>query len=102
MTHIVHSSTETLATRKSVHIRRFVTDALAGFGLFALGSTLTSGSGALAATLNLAETNPSRLLLADPSIHPVAMLALVFSLLFAFNAAFFRHLSRAYSRAGRK
>jgi hypothetical protein len=102
MTDIEHASTETMSTSNRVHIRRFATDAVAGLGLFGLAATLTCSSTALAATLALSDTNTSGLIETQPSAHPVVLLALVFSLLFAFNAAFFRHLSRTYNRNGRK
>ena len=47
------STTELSPNAKGGHVRRFLTDALAGLGLFALGMVMTSGSSALAATLTL-------------------------------------------------
>lgn len=99
MTTSLPSTIETSKTSGG-HIRRFITDAFAGLGLFTLGMVMTSGSDALAATLSL--ENTSGLLQQPSAAHPVVLLAAVFSVLFALNASFFRHLARAYARTGRK
>jgi hypothetical protein len=98
--HLPTSSTDRPASSSAGHIRRFATDAIAGLGLFTLGMVMTSGTSALAATLTL--DNASGLLQQPSVADPVVLLAAVFSVLFALNAAFFRHLARAYVRSGRK
>jgi len=83
-------------------VRRFFADSLAGLGLFIVATALVAGTDAFSGTLALAHTanfDTSMALPASSSDSSILVLALVFSLLFAFNAAFFRHLS-AYSNAG--
>ena len=95
MTQLLPTSTEQ-APSTAGHIRRFVADAFAGLGLFTLAMVTTSGPGALA----LESTTD---MLQQPTVaRPWLLLALVFSMLFALNASFFRHLARAYARNGRK
>jgi hypothetical protein len=101
MTHIVPTSADTSTSSSAGPVRRFMTDALLGLGLFGLGMVMTTGPGALAATITL-DPSTSGLLQQTSAAQPVVLLAAVFSLLFAFNAAFFRHLARAYTRTGRR
>jgi hypothetical protein len=86
-------------------MRHFIADALAGAGIFALATTCVSGTSAIAATLNLSEVSETSAALAmaqssagSGNAPSFLVLGLVFSVLFAFNAAFFRHLGRAYAR----
>ena len=84
------------------HGRRFAIDATAGLGLFALITTLVAGTGTFAATLSFDEPDAIALAGSTGSEHSILVLALVFSLLFALNAAFFRHLGRAYTGSTRR
>lgn len=92
--------TESSNTR---HIRSFAADQLAGLGIFGIGTTLVSGTSAFADTFTFAspDSPPFAIASASSGSHTVLVLGLVFSVLFAFNAAFFRHLGRAYSQAPR-
>ena len=65
---------------------------------------MLGGTGSFAATFALAAPDTINLALSEPRIGEQSMLVLgvVFSLLFAFNAAFFRHLGRAYSSESRR
>ena len=89
---------------KTSDIKSFATDVFAGAGLFVLVTTLVVGSESVAATLSLTDMGPASLALADASgtAHSMAVLGVVFSVLFAFNAAFFRHLGRAYTGTSRR
>ena len=51
MTDGLHTPLKPSGIKNGLHIRRFVTDALAGMGLFVLGTLLTTGSGAAAAAV---------------------------------------------------
>jgi hypothetical protein len=90
----------------SKNVRRFAADACAGAGFFVLIATMAAGTGSIAATFSLAETSEASTALAlaqsSGNEHSILVLGLVFSVLFAFNAAFFRHLGRAYTGAGRR
>lgn len=91
-------------TSNSNHVRRFVTDTLAGAGVFGLLTTMVAGTSTFAATFTLADTQTSNIAMANASggEGSILVLAIVFSVLFAFNAAFFRHLGRAYIGATRR
>lgn len=82
--------------------RYFIADAVTGAGIFVLGAIMMGGTRSFAATFALAD--PVNLALSEPQMKEQSMLVLgiVFSLLFAFNAAFFRHLGRAYSGPSRR
>ncbi|MEQ1576942.1 MAG: hypothetical protein ABL894_04750 [Hyphomicrobium sp.] len=86
------------------HTKRFVTDALAGLGVFVLITTMVAGSGSFAATLTLVENENMNYSMANAAgnEHSIVVLGIVFSVLFALNAAFFRHLGRAYTGASRR
>lgn len=91
-------------TTNPIHVRRFVTDALAGLGVFALLTTMVAGTGTFAATFAVADPENMNIAMANASggEGSILVLAVVFSVLFAFNAAFFRHLGRAYIVATRR
>ena len=91
-------------TSNTHHVRRFVTDACAGLGVFGLLTTVVAGTGTFAATLALTGTETSNIAMANASggEGSILVLGIVFSVLFAFNAAFFRHLGRAYIGAPRR
>ena len=91
-------------TSNTHHVRRFVTDACAGLGVFGLLTTVVAGTSTFAATFALAGTETSNIAMANASggEGSILVLAIVFSVLFAFNAAFFRHLGRAYIGATRR
>lgn len=80
------------------HFGRFATDAFAGLGVFIVTTLLVAGGDTFAATLNASDPLMSN----SPASSPVIVLAVVFSLLFAVNAAFFRHLGRTYRAAPRR
>ena len=79
--------------------RRFVTDALAGLGLFCLAAVMWAGTPSFAANMFLAELGRTVDVLTDVSAASphVLVLAAGFSVLFALNAAFFRHLACVYA-----
>jgi hypothetical protein len=72
-------------------ISRFAVDALTGFGLFLLIAALTAGTTSFAAAKLLGEVAE-----ASAESPGLVLLAVTFSVLFALNAAFFRHLRRDY------
>ncbi len=83
----------------SDNTRRFVTDALAGLGLFCLLAVVWASTPSFAADMLLAELGRAFDVLAETgaaSPH-VLVLAAGFSVLFALNAAFFRHLACFYA-----
>lgn len=81
------------ATKGALSPRRFATDAVLAFSAFTLLALLASGGATQAATLPLAATTaPSSALSLD-----FLALAAVFSVILAFNMAFFRHLRQAYA-----
>lgn len=94
-----------MTTRRfSCYLRRFVADAFAGLGLFLLGSVLTLSNASFAASGFIGEFGEAAEKLADAGMtRPEIMtLAVAFSLLFALNAAFFRHLRRLYAPARKR
>jgi len=90
-------------SHNSSHIRRFAIDTLTGAGLYFLIATLTLGSRSFAADGLLTEIGAAAVKVADESVSSPGflMLAAAFAVLFALNAAFFRHLTRLYAPAGR-
>ncbi len=79
--------------------RRFVTDALAGLGLFCLLAVIWASTPSFAADMLLAELGRAFDVLAEASAASpqVLVLAAGFSVIFALNAAFFRHLTGFYA-----
>ena len=82
----------------TLHTRRYFADAAAGLSLFVLGTIMVAGTDTLAATFAVADPENLNIAMANASgsEHSIVVLGLVFAVLFAFNAAFFRHLGRAY------
>lgn len=89
------ASPKSSATR---HTRRYVADAAAGLGLFILLTVMVAGTSTFAGTLAFTDPENMNIAMANASgsEHSIVVLGIVFAVLFAFNAAFFRHLGRAY------
>ncbi len=84
------------------HFRRFAADALVGLGLFFVTAAVTVGNASLAAPGILAEVTEAAEKVADASSPGFLMLALVSSVLFALNMAFFRHIRRSHAAVRRR
>lgn len=83
----------------SLSVRRFATDATAGLALFALMlcTVMTPGSSSPAGAAGLPGLQSAAAGTGPGPIMNFALLAGIFSLLVAFNLAFFRHIRQVYS-----
>lgn len=83
----------------SRHIRHFATDALAGFGIYLVIAAMTVSDSSFAASALLEELEEAAVRVADAGVSSPTFLTLaaVFSLFFALNAAFVRHIRRNYA-----